>query len=382
MLNITAIREKALRRYPEVLSSSLQNIAFTPLVFPVGKYPDDFNALRAWSAELIAHEKSGYEVVFDSQKSRKWGTQNVPVQVVIPTLTHFLRLVEKTAEFETFEADVALIRHAVPTLETWMVENPMRVIAHHGKWAQLIEVCCFFQDHQQSDVGLRELPVRVHTKFIETHTRILRELLDLVLPPYLIDTTQSDFFARYAFRREAPPVRFRLLDDQFQARYQVSFTDITLPVHEMNAVDFSDQRILIVENKATFLSMPKLPNTIVVFGQGFAVEVLANITWIQRASIYYWGDLDAQGFQILALLRFKLPNTSITSVMMDDSTLKHFSEFVVMGTPTTYSPLVTLTSSEQAVHQFLAETNTRLEQERVSLAYALEKLHAVFTQAN
>jgi hypothetical protein len=74
--------------------------------------------------------------------------------------------------------------------------------------------------------------------------------------------------------------------------------------------------------------------------------------------IYYWGDLDAHGFQILSLLRETFPH--VISVMMDEETLHTFSDFCVEGTPCPAQRLAHLTAEEHALFQYLARENIRL----------------------
>ena len=90
--------------------------------------------------------------------------------------------------------------------------------------------------------------------------------------------------------------------------------------------------------------------------------------------IFYWGDLDAQGFQILSNLRALFPH--VTSLMMDQETFAAFAAFSVPGTPTPVRQLPYLTEAERTLFLHLAEKNLRLEQERISHVYILKKLAA------
>ena len=85
------------------------------------------------------------------------------------------------------------------------------------------------------------------------------------------------------------------------------------------------------------------------------------------------GDIDAQGFQILSQLRAIFPQ--VVSLMMNEVTLQTFSGFCVAGTPCFIRQLPYLTSEEHALFLRLAAGNIRLEQERISHAYALEHIY-------
>ena len=87
--------------------------------------------------------------------------------------------------------------------------------------------------------------------------------------------------------------------------------------------------------------------------------------------IYFWGDLDVQGFQILSLLRDVFPHAQ--SILMDDETLNAHTEFMVKGKHIPQDTLPNLTPAEHQVFTHLKETNQRLEQERIGYFYSLAK---------
>jgi hypothetical protein len=129
---------------------------------------------------------------------------------------------------------------------------------------------------------------------------------------------------------------------------------------------------VITENKMTFLTLPLLTNTIAILGGGFKVSSLAAISWLRDCPIIYWGDLDAQGFQILSQLRSIFPH--VTSLMMDEETLLAFAEFCVVGTPCRVRQLPHLTEEEHTLFLRLAQDEKRLEQEHINHAYALRQI--------
>ncbi|NJO82794.1 MAG: hypothetical protein HC828_08170 [Blastochloris sp.] len=223
---------------------------------------------------------------------------------------------------------------------------------------------------------MRELPIAVHSKFVEQHTGILRRLLDVLLPDERINPDETRFSRRYGLREIDALIRLRFLDDQFQTRYGAPLSDLSTPLQQVAQLAFSGERILIVENLTTFLSLPSLPQTIAIFGKGFDAGELGNIVWLHQSTVFYWGDLDAQGFQILALLRRRLPQ--VQSLMMDRATFETFVQYVVPGTPTTVQVLPELMSDEMQLYFEVAERNLRLEQERIAPRYVEAELNMVF----
>lgn len=377
MITPEEIIEKARRHYARVLGAWISRDAFAPISFPVGKIPDDFATIRAAADQLKREEKYGYTVETTIRTSRKWGQQTFPKTIVIPTLGDYLKLIHKIKEFEVFCADISLIRARLPDLEEWIHVNPLLVIQYHADWNDLIEVCLYIQSNPQSGHSLRELPIPVHTKFIESHTSILRSLLDVLLPAAMIESELTSFAERYGLRQEIPQIRFRLLDHQFKQHYGLSLSDISVPINQANGFTLNPDIGIIVENKSSFLSLSDMPNTFAVFGGGFAVEQIREVEWLASATLLYWGDLDAQGFQILAAARHSLPNARITSVMMDRLTFDSYATYAVAGTPTSIMQLHRLSEEEYEVYLWLAERNLRLEQERLPREYVATTLNKV-----
>ncbi len=372
MLTTDELRAKLLRQYPNVLSTWCKHENLFPMRFATGQLPDEFAALGAYIKKLKSDSnRYSYRVEFEKRKFRRWGEQDVPTDIYIDTLEVFLTLLDKQQDFQWFQDDVNLINATLPALESWVNQYPLRVIEYHGKWALLLEVCQFLMKNAQVDLFLRELPISQHTKFIEEHKRILRLLLDH-LRPQSIDDSQSDFALRYGFRIDEQLVRIRLLDNQLSQRYGLALNDLSIPISQLEKVDLRDQIGLIVENKTSFLTLPFLPNTFTIFGSGFDVTALKQVRWLTHCRLLYWGDLDAQGFEILALLRRSLPQ--VQSIMMDDQTFETFRKFAVTGIPTVPISYPELTNDEAILCQWLADHNLRLEQERIQSAYVLQRI--------
>lgn len=377
MMTPGAIREKADRLYLPFLRAWLGGEPFFPQSFPVGKLPPEYTELRDAVSRLQAGARAsggaGYIVESRSSQTQRYGAQFLPTRIVIATERDLLTLIGKDDEFAAFQRDVALIREQVPALEDWLRLRPLQVIEHAGAWPELCRVCRYFLAHPLPNRYARELPIAVHTKFVEEHTGILRQLLDALLPPEAVSTSATNFEQRFGLRYDEPLLRLRVLDEALCGRYALPFSDVSAPLSQVRALAWGGHRCIVTENKLTFLTLPQMPNTVAIFGSGFRVELLGEVEWLRACPVYYWGDLDAQGFQILSLLRSHLPQ--VISVMMDVETFEHFRAFAVRGQPAPVCDLPFLTAAEQALSTRLAREQLRLEQERISYAYALDKLH-------
>jgi len=72
----------------------------------------------------------------------------------------------------------------------------MKVIDHSSKWQDLVAVCQYFVGNPKPMIYIRELPIEVHTKFVEENKGLLKSLLDFLIERY-INKTESDFEKRF-----------------------------------------------------------------------------------------------------------------------------------------------------------------------------------------
>ncbi|OUY11207.1 hypothetical protein CAP42_02705 [Acinetobacter indicus] len=130
--------------------------------------------------------------------------------------------------------------------------------------------------------------------------------------------------------------------------------------------------IFVIENIQSGLSFLHFANGIVVCGGG------KNITWVEAAwlkkkKVFYWGDLDSEGLNILSMVREKHP--AVIPLMMDEATLLHFQERMVDEPDSISDQPNYLTEHEQVLFHALragAFNQRRLEQERISVDWILK----------
>lgn len=377
MITPNEIKQKAERKYIPFLRAVLQEEPFFPWTIPVGKLPDDYLKIKDAVEKLQKGSKErvgyGYRVELSPQKTtRRYGTQSFPCRIVIEEKTDYLKFIKKEKEFATFKEAVALIRSEVPQLNSWLNQNPQKIIEYSGKWAELLRVCLYFQAHPKPGLYIRELPINVHTKFIEEHKGILSQLLEAVLPDNVIQKAESDFEKRFSLRSDEPLIRVRILDESLRAKYTLPFSDFSTPVSQFESLNLQGHRFIITENKMNFLTLPALSDSFALFGGGFNISILKNINWLASCPLLYWGDLDAHGFIILSQLRSYFPQT--ISVMMDEETFGAFKEFSVTGTVCSIEKLPYLTLEEHDLFTRLSKQTIRLEQERIGQDFVIHML--------
>ena len=353
------------------LQAAVRGDDFFPLQirFRKARASDDYMGLRQWVGELLAGSKEelgfGYTVTLEERTLRRYGSQSLPAGIAIETETDFLRLIGKVEEFALWQQAKAGTLDRFPQLRDWLAHNPQRLLPYVGIWDDLLAVCAYFVAYPRPNLYVRELPLAVHTKFIEENQAILRQLLDELLPAEAIDEDESHFERRYGLRYDEPQIRLRLLDDELRHTLGWPAADISLTLSECAALKGMRERmVFIVENKMTFLTLPPVRNGAAIWGKGFQVGLLRDIPWLAGCDIWYWGDVDAQGFAILSQLRGYWPHAR--SFLMDTGTLETYGAFVVAGTPAEEAALANLTGPEMGVYQRIVANGWRLEQERIA----------------
>ena len=139
----------------------------------------------------------------------------------------------------------------------------------------------------------------------------------------------------------------------------------------------------VVENEITYLAFPLPAGAIVVFGGGYAVDVLEPLTWLADLDLIYWGDIDTHGLAILNRLRHRFGHAR--SMLMDRATLLAYrSQWVTEPRPTTAS-LDLLNGEEADLYRDLLNgslgPSLRLEQERIGFA-AIERALATLASSD
>lgn len=271
--------------------------------------------------------------------------------------------------------DIHKIRLKFPDLNDWMLNQPLKIIEQHSKWDDLLQVCDYFVKHPRPNVYIRELPIPVHTKFIEANQGILRELLEILLPERTIDPHGQSFNARFGLKDKPAGVRVRLLEEQLEWQYKIRIDDLALPIDQMARLlreHIKPRNVLIVENLINFLTLPKITNGIGIFGGGFAIHLLKDVGWLNHCEIIYWGDIDTHGFEILSDLRGLFSH--VRSIMMDRETLETYKRYVGKDAPNRSKRFNYLTEAEMLVVQEILTHNWRLEQEHIPQDYVEKRL--------
>lgn len=372
MITSQEIKRKTERKYISFLQKLVEGIPFSKLVIRGDKSysKSSLPGFEKEIQEIVSQSKEkkgfGYTLEFQTVRTKYLGTQDLPVSIYFDTETDFLRFLGKEKEVESFRTCVEKIIIAFPELKGWVIKNPLKVITNHTEWDGILKVCQYFRQKPKPNLYIRELPINVHTKFIERKKSIIRELLDILLAEY-INRESNEFEKRFHLKFSEPLIRFKILDKAISQKYFSGIDDIAIPVSQFETLNLPIKSVLVVENKTTLyttLTLPKMDETIAIFGSGYNVYTLKNTQWFSKVELFYWGDIDVQGFEILSQFRSYFPHAQ--SMLMDKITFDTFFEND-KGTPTSVSTKLHLTEEEQQLYELVKANNWRLEQEKIPL---------------
>ena len=90
---------------------------------------------------------------------------------------------------------------------------------------------------------------------------------------------------------------------------------------------YPPQLIIISENKDTAIGFPVTAGAIAIEGDGKAgPPAISQLDWVRECPhLHYWGDIDAEGFEIVN--SYRAAGLDISTVLMDDETYQHYKQF-------------------------------------------------------
>ena len=419
MINAESIKVKAEHKFTGYLHSVLDgDTAFFPLHIPAakGSATDDFAMRKTEAEKLYRHSKQakgfGYTVVSAAVKTRSKGMQTVIEKILFETEVDFLRFIQKETEACNFKTNLERIKTQCLKLDAadiwydWTAKHiSVLTEAFDAQyWEQLFLCADWFIHHSPCGLYLREIPLPVHTKFIEQNRALIFSLYGALkksgtaepvltesIPPEPVfaepKNTAEAVYAEWGVRTAPPFVRFRLLDDAIGvtiAGETLEIGEMQIPLESFAALRFdSADTVFVVENLLVYLTFPAIPKGLCIFGSGFAAVQLHCNIHLRQKKLYYFGDIDEHGFEILSEFRAIFP--AVTSFCMDSTTYQTFAQFAVPGKSSKRdSADLCLTAEELALFRYLREHTeyNRLEQERLPQDLIKERLASLITIRN
>ncbi|GAA0902744.1 Wadjet anti-phage system protein JetD domain-containing protein [Virgisporangium aurantiacum] len=353
-----------------------------PYAFPLGQLASaglarDFSAVAAWATNWRAWSHAHGTMLRTRTRLVHGTDQELPTHVVIGDVDNAARLCGSAwvqrLELGRRRATVLaqqfphLVRTGVLAATVAAVDDLSDVdfdlLCRAGVW---------FASHDATGLTPRQVPIEgLHAKWLNHRHGLVRRLAsreDLgLLPPH------------------SPRVHFTYLDPVHRSAGLRWHDSATVDDHMTPA--YQPQVVVISENKDTAIHFPELDAGISVEGVGRGGTTVAALPWLVAAShIFYWGDMDADGLEILN--EFRAAGVPAASLFMD---LSAYTEWERYGTnldprgrplqPRTPRPVPLLTDAEtELFHCLTSEAWTRyrrIEQERIPLGEAVSTVRRI-----
>ena len=381
MLTPAMIKDKAVRKWPDYRDHLLKSLIleeptpFFPLIIRGDTSLRDTLSESAEAYTLLLSESTekkgkGYTLIWEKKNLRGYGTQSVIKTISVETEEDYLFL---TGKEETKKAIIKCIStistlfNNAKDLYQWAKSHTKDIENQYTDWEAVSSTLSYFINHRDnSSYYLRELPIKVHTKFIEENTSLLISLFSALTGQPITSNRPEEVFR---LKRKPLLIRFRVKNRNWTRE------EMAIPLTSFSILDKEEdlsgiKRVFIIENEAVYLSFPISDSDICVFGGGFQAAVL-DALWMNERDIHYFGDLDEHGLEILSLFRARYPKTK--SLMMDTETYTTFREYSVKGEKVeSRNAFANLTEAELALLSTLranSPDHSRLEQERIPQDY-------------
>jgi len=321
-------------------------------------------------------KEANLPLIYKEVNFKNIGRQLLPISVCFKSLEEYLKFIKKEYEYQEFVALFDYLVSLYPSFKEIFLKKPFLVLEQKKNWQKLLNVVTFFVKNTNPKLYIRELSIdSVDTKFIEKYKKLIDLLLCAIFQKEpLKGFANFAFEKRYCLKYPKPQIRFRILD---KALYIQGLNDLELPLDAFKNLQIACKRVYIIENKITFLSFFDIKDAIVIFGSGYKLSLLKKIEWLKTKEIYYWSDIDEDGFAMLSQLRSYFPQTK--SILMDSKTIESYKHLSVFhNNKTSFKELTNLTQNEQLIYNRLQNdfygANFRLEQERIPFSYVKNAL--------
>lgn len=358
-----------------------------------GKAGDDLHKRKAELEALFSKSKNktgrGYTLILDEVNTRGNGTQGIIRSIIFENEDDYLSFIAKKSEAQTFCAALNLLLTDIHSdnsdatmfnLQNWTSSHLNVLCQKHEKdfWENILLCVHYFREHTECNLYIREIPLKVHTKFIEENKALILSLIPNELPA-------SQFEKALGLKTKPGMIRFRPLDKNMPLTVAGSVVqEMTLSADDFSSFGSNEfcrkiKRIFIVENEMIFLTFPCIKSSLCIWGHGYTVSLLSECKWLSEKDLFYFGDIDEHGFDILSTFRKSFPGAK--SFCMDKKTLDRFEDFRVKGEALKADAVPqNLTEKEKSVFNILhmQKEKGRLEQERINQDYILSELKTIF----
>lgn len=347
-----------------------------PLKPPIklSEWHTNFAKGNAWleGCQEIAARYPYFHFTYQNHRFVGMGNASIPVRITFTDIPAIFRLIGRAEEASSYKKAYATVRETVSQLLPWMLtskgirtfKEPTTV---HIYLAVLRSLVKFFQQQRETSASplyLRDIRLApVDTKFWERESSFILAVYQALYPEDGI-RNWTDLLTRLQLVRFPTQYAIRFLDDALRIHPKLEW--FSSSPDQLDALDLHPRVIFLVENKTNFLRFPKVQDAILLFSSGKSIPYLLScLSWLKNHPyIYYWGDMDEDGFEMLNRARSILPQ--IQSFLMEKDLLLRYQNQLVFdeGLRFELAKLQFLTPMEKEA--FLSLRSQRLEQECIS----------------
>src|SRR5215470_4819484 len=325
--------------------------------------------IRHWRDWATAHP-----VQLHTESKRVYTTtQDIPTHIDVAAIDTAATLISRDWVTRLHRARHHLAQVADRFPGARNLTRVLRTVADysHTEFELLLTVAAWFQTNDATGYTPRQVPIPgVHAKWLNTHQPLILML--------------SDRKTLGLLPRHPARVHFTYLDPSHRATGARLYDSAT--VGDAFTPAYSPSVVIISENKDTAIHFPPIEGGVAVEGYGFGGTTAVAFPWLTSSPhLYYWGDIDTYGYEILN--GWRNDGLPVTSILMDSATYAAYEPY---GTntdqngrplkPGSPKPLPQLTPDERAVYNRLIdpafEGHRRIEQERIPLQVAVDTLIA------
>ncbi len=332
--------------------------------------------LRTWE------QSYGVGIAYEGRDAG--GPQRVPARMVVPTINVAAELVARRKRTKELWAEAldrtrarnALLEGSFPRLDGTSRSKLLRSVdgCDELEFELLLAAGTWFSLHDATGLTSRQVPLPgIDAKWLGNKRR---QVLICLLSG----------LSTLELRDQPKQLDFAYLDPAHLAtggrRYDSWVEGDVAPL------PYEPSVVLIVENKDSYLDFPQVDGGICLFGSGWAGMAVASAMPLvhQAKHVVYWGDLDADGFQILNGYRER--GVVCESILMDVPALRRYERYGTnlekdhrTGIARERLELPHLTHAEREAYALITSSeyagHRRIEQERIPLAAALDALRDI-----
>ncbi|MCR5757911.1 MAG: hypothetical protein K6F95_08400 [Selenomonas sp.] len=325
--------------------------------------------VNAWAA-FWKQADAPWHLLTANKQAGIMGKQNdFPKKAEFRSAEEALKYLREWQRFQRLQTRCAKISRDFPQLRSLCGVYRQEILSTVGLEEKIWQLAHYFSGNYRRDCYLRELDIPyVDTKFMEKNKKLTADIF-FVLHPEEEGHSFKDLCTLLNWQVQAPTpnIYLRSLDKR---KTIGGLQELMVTAEQLARLAVSFSRIFFTENKLNGFVFPEVEDGLMIFGAGNGVVAESEtIPWLVRQEkLWYWGDIDRDGFRILSRVREKYPQ--VRSFLMGKELAKKYSYFMTADTGKKGEMPSNLTDQEQDCWCYLAEQPlgmSRLEQEKIPL---------------